>query len=147
MKFRYEIFSDATVARQGFRKGLFDVYIEDDVRYWHTALQPSREDEILIKRDTRQVNRWIVTGIESCHRASLCNRINKDLPSLESATPSANNPYNPDCSSADRTSNLSIVLSSPAAFVTPKPHAPEKLRFGMVVDILSTPPLGALGFT
>ena len=37
---RYEIFSDATVARQGFRKGLFDVYIEDDVRYWHTALQP-----------------------------------------------------------------------------------------------------------
>ena len=56
---RYDIFSDATVARQGFRKGLFDVYIEDDVRYWHTALQPSQEDEILIKRDTRQVNRWI----------------------------------------------------------------------------------------
>ena len=45
---RYEIFSDATVARQGFRKGLFDVYIEDDVRYWHTALQPSQEDEILM---------------------------------------------------------------------------------------------------
>ena len=55
---RYEIFSDSTVARQGFRKGLFDVYIEDDVRYWHTSLQPS-QDEILIIRDTRQVNRWI----------------------------------------------------------------------------------------
>ena len=56
---RYEIFSDATVARQGFRKGLFDLYVENDVRYWHNGTQSSHEELTPIIRDTRQVDRWI----------------------------------------------------------------------------------------
>ena len=34
---RYEVYRDATVIRESFRKGLIDIWTETDVRYWHNA--------------------------------------------------------------------------------------------------------------
>ena len=58
-RIRYDVYLDATVSREAFRKGLFDLYVERDVRYWHAAndipvLQSGR-----ILKDTRQVARII----------------------------------------------------------------------------------------
>ena len=56
---RYEVYRDATVAREAFRKGLFDLYVERDVRYWHATNDiPALQSGRLLK-DTRQVARII----------------------------------------------------------------------------------------
>ena len=34
---RYEVYRDATVIRESFRKGLIDIWTETDVRYWHDS--------------------------------------------------------------------------------------------------------------
>ncbi len=58
-RIRYEVYRDATVAREAFRKGLFDLYVERDVRYWHAANDiPALQSGRLLK-DTRQVARII----------------------------------------------------------------------------------------
>ena len=36
-KVRYEVYRDATVIRESFRKGLVDIWTETDVRYWHDS--------------------------------------------------------------------------------------------------------------
>ena len=58
-RIRYEVYRDATVAREAFRKGLFDLYVERDVRYWYATKDiPALQSGRLLK-DTRQVGRII----------------------------------------------------------------------------------------
>ena len=52
---RYEVYRDAAVAREAFRKGLFDLYVERDIRHWHAAEDiPALQSGRLLK-DTRPV--------------------------------------------------------------------------------------------
>ena len=45
----YEVFRDATVAREAFRKGLFDTWMERDIRYWATGYDiPARDKGWLV---------------------------------------------------------------------------------------------------
>ena len=46
---QYEVYRDATVAREAFRKGLFDTWIERDMRYWATGYDiPARDKGWLV---------------------------------------------------------------------------------------------------
>ena len=46
---RYEVYRDATVAREAFRKGLFDTWMEPDIRYWATGYDiPARDKGWLV---------------------------------------------------------------------------------------------------
>ena len=46
---RYDVYRDATVAREAFRKGLFDTWIERDMRYWATGYDiPARDKGWLV---------------------------------------------------------------------------------------------------
>ena len=46
---RHEVYRDATVAREAFRKGLFDTWIERDMRYWATGYDiPARDKGWLV---------------------------------------------------------------------------------------------------
>ena len=36
-KVRYDVYRDATVIRESFRKGLIDIWTETDMRYWHDS--------------------------------------------------------------------------------------------------------------
>lgn len=56
---RYEVYRDATVAREAFRKGLFDVFLENDIRYWVDAYDVPAVEAGLIRRDTRSIRRYI----------------------------------------------------------------------------------------
>ena len=45
----YEVYRDATVAREAFRKGLFDTWLERDIRYWATGYDiPARDKGWLV---------------------------------------------------------------------------------------------------
>ena len=56
---RYDVYRDATVARESFRKGLFDIYFENDIRYWTSSYDlPAIASGDLI-RDTRSVRKFI----------------------------------------------------------------------------------------
>ena len=65
---RVDVYRDATVAREAFRKGLFDVWIEPDTRHWATGYDfPARErGEIGMKEflpgdaDQAGINRAVV---------------------------------------------------------------------------------------
>lgn len=56
---RYDVYRDATVARESLRKGLFDLYFETDIRHWTSsyAVPAVRTGRLL--RDTRQVRKFI----------------------------------------------------------------------------------------
>ena len=62
---RYEVYRDATVAREAFRKGLFDTWHERDIRYWATGYDiPARDKGWLVmdhldNREEIGVNRAI----------------------------------------------------------------------------------------
>ena len=58
-RIRYDVYRDATVAREAFRKGLFDLYVERDVRYWHAANDIPALQSGRLLRDTRRVARII----------------------------------------------------------------------------------------
>ena len=46
---QYEVYRDATVAREAFRKGLFDTWMEPDIRYWATGYDiPARDKGWLV---------------------------------------------------------------------------------------------------
>ena len=46
---QYHVYRDATVAREAFRKGLFDTWIETDMRYWATGYDiPARDKGWLV---------------------------------------------------------------------------------------------------
>ncbi len=55
---RYDVYRDATVAREAFRKGLIDIYMETDVRYWHAADQAALQSGRLQKM-VRRIARYI----------------------------------------------------------------------------------------
>ena len=56
---RYDVYRDATVAREAFRKGLLDVFFETDVRYWHTAYDTPAQNAGRLLKDTRRVGKAI----------------------------------------------------------------------------------------
>ncbi|MDE0421397.1 MAG: extracellular solute-binding protein [Gammaproteobacteria bacterium] len=56
---RYDVYRDATVAREAFRKGLLDIYFETDVRYWNTAYDASSPNAGRWLKDTRRVGKSI----------------------------------------------------------------------------------------
>ena len=50
---RYEVYRDATVIRESFRKGLIDIWTEGDVRYWHKSYDVPAFDKGWIKKMRR----------------------------------------------------------------------------------------------
>ena len=56
---RYDVYRDATVAREAFRKGLLDIFFETDVRYWQTAYDTSAPNAGQLLKDTRRVGKSI----------------------------------------------------------------------------------------
>ena len=56
---RYDVYRDATVAREAFRKGLLDIFFETDVRYWHTAYDTPSPNAGRLRKDTRRVGKSI----------------------------------------------------------------------------------------
>ena len=51
---RYDVYRDATVIREAFRKGLVDIWTEEDVRYWHSSYDTPALDKGWIKKIRRQ---------------------------------------------------------------------------------------------
>jgi microcin C transport system substrate-binding protein len=72
-KVRYEVYRDATVIREAFRKGLLDIWTESDVRYWHSAYDTPALEKGWIKKIRRHF------GIEVGVRRSIAlnNRLEK----------------------------------------------------------------------
>ena len=70
---RYEVYRDATVIREAFRKGLIDIWTETDVRYWHNAYDIPALTKGWIKKIRRNF------GIEVGVRRSIAlnNRLEK----------------------------------------------------------------------
>ena len=58
-RIRYDVYLDATVAREAFRKGLFDLYVERDARYWYSPNDTPVLQSARLLKDTRQVARII----------------------------------------------------------------------------------------
>ena len=56
---RYDVYRDATVAREAFRKGLLDIFFETDVRYWQTAYDTLAPNAGRLRKDTRRVRKSI----------------------------------------------------------------------------------------
>ena len=56
---RYDVYRDATVAREAIRKGLFDIYFETDIRHWMSSYDiPAAEAGSLIM-ETRSLQKFI----------------------------------------------------------------------------------------
>lgn len=86
---RYDVYRDATVAREAFRKGLLDLFFETDARYWNTAYDtPSpnagRLHERQLLRDTRQVGKSI--GQERTLTFNLAREMFRDVRVREALT-------------------------------------------------------------
>ena len=60
---RYDVYRDTTVAREGFRKGLFDVHFESNMGQWFSAYDIPALEQGWIKKDTRTVTKFI--GMQS----------------------------------------------------------------------------------
>ncbi len=56
---RYEVYRDATVAREGLRKGLFDFYVETDLRHWFSSYDVPALREGRLRQSTRDVRKFI----------------------------------------------------------------------------------------
>ena len=70
---RYEVYRDATVIRESFRKGLIDIWTEPDVRYWHDSYDIPALHKGWIKKIRR--NFGIEVGVRSL--IALNNRLAK----------------------------------------------------------------------
>ena len=56
---QYDVYRDATVAREAIRKGLFDIYFESDIRHWNSSYDiPAVEAGSLIM-ETRSLQKFI----------------------------------------------------------------------------------------
>ncbi len=56
---QYDVYRDATVAREAIRKGLFDIYFEADIRHWNSSYDiPAVEAGALLK-ETRSLQKFI----------------------------------------------------------------------------------------
>lgn len=69
---RYDVYRDATVTREAFRKGLVDIFTEPDVRYWHR----SYDIPALEKGWIRKIHRKF--GIEVGVRSSIALNNRRD---------------------------------------------------------------------
>ena len=69
---RYDVYRDATVTREAFRKGLIDIFTEPDVRYWHR----SYDIPALEKGWIRKIHRKF--GIEVGVRSSIALNNRRD---------------------------------------------------------------------
>ncbi len=56
---RYDVYRDASVAREAFRKGLFDVTFESDIRHWVSSYEGQDLDRGWMRRGTRDVRKFI----------------------------------------------------------------------------------------
>ena len=56
---RYEVYRDQSVAREAFRKGLFDIMFENDIRHWTSSYDVPAVVEKRILQDTREVRKFI----------------------------------------------------------------------------------------
>ena len=56
---RYDVYRDATVAREAFRKGLFDVFWETDIRYWVSSYDIPAVKSGRVRKETRSVRKTI----------------------------------------------------------------------------------------
>ena len=70
---RYDVYRDATIIREAFRKGLIDHWTEQDVRYWHSAYDIPAMEKGWIKKIRRNF------GIEIGIRRAIAfnNRLEK----------------------------------------------------------------------
>jgi len=59
---RFEVYRDATVAREAFRKGLIDILDVDDIRYWVHAFEGSEMEQGLIAKTRRNYGIWVGIG-------------------------------------------------------------------------------------
>lgn len=57
---RYEVYRDQSVAREAFRKGLFDIMFEGDIQHWVASYSdvPTPQADYL-RQDTREVRKFI----------------------------------------------------------------------------------------
>ena len=60
---RFDVYRDATVTRESFRKGLIDIWTETDVRYWHDSYDTPAMDRGWIKKIRRHFG--IEVGVRS----------------------------------------------------------------------------------
>ncbi len=56
---RYDVYRDRSVAREAFRKGLFDVMFENEIRHWVAAYDIPALQEMRLRQDTREVRKFI----------------------------------------------------------------------------------------
>lgn len=56
---RYEVYRDQSVAREAFRKGLFDIMFETDIRHWVSSYDIPEIAEQRILQQTREVRKFI----------------------------------------------------------------------------------------
>ncbi len=56
---RYEVYRDQSVAREAFRKGLFDVMFENDIRHWVSSYDVPALEENRIRQSIREVRKFI----------------------------------------------------------------------------------------
>ena len=59
---RYEVYLDATVARQAFLNGLLDILDVDDIRHWVNAFEGQKMSQGLIKKARRNYGIWVGMG-------------------------------------------------------------------------------------
>ena len=59
---RFDIYRDATVTREAFRKGLIDIWTESDARYWHNAFDTPAYHKGWVKKF--RLNQGFRAGIE-----------------------------------------------------------------------------------
>ena len=70
---RIDIYRDATVTREAFRKGLIDIWTESDARYWHGAFDTPAYHKGWVKKIRRNLGFWV--GIRQ--GIALNNRLGK----------------------------------------------------------------------
>lgn len=56
---RYEVYRDQSVAREAFRKGLFDIMFENDIRHWMSSYDVPALAANQIRQSTREVRKFI----------------------------------------------------------------------------------------
>ena len=59
----YDVYRDATVAREALRKGLIDYYVENDVRHWASSYDTPAASAGLLRR--AEVTRRVETGMNT----------------------------------------------------------------------------------
>ncbi len=69
---RYDVYRDATVTREAFRKGLIDIFTEPDVRYWHRSYDIPALDKGWIRKIHRKF------GIEVGVRSAIALNVRRD---------------------------------------------------------------------